>query len=112
MNLPADMNRTFPDNVKFRKNADPCLQKTLYNILLAYGRHNEGVGYCQVSPWISARGSPGQEGEHAQHPGCCRDGLQLHTVFHSTPELLSLSPTCRALTLECFPSGEAVRHQT
>lgn len=43
------MNRTFPDNVKFRKSADPCLQKTLYNVLLAYGRHNQGVGYCQVS---------------------------------------------------------------
>lgn len=44
------MNRTFPDNVKFRKSADPCLQKTLYNVLVAYGRHNQGVGYCQVSP--------------------------------------------------------------
>lgn len=44
------MNRTFPDNVKFRRNADPCLQKTLYNVLLAYGHHNQGVGYCQVSP--------------------------------------------------------------
>lgn len=44
------MNRTFPDNVRFRKSADPCLQKTLYNVLVAYGRHNQGVGYCQVSP--------------------------------------------------------------
>lgn len=44
------MNRTFPDNVKFRRSADPCLQKTLYNVLLAYGHHNQGVGYCQVSP--------------------------------------------------------------
>lgn len=43
------MNRTFPDNVKFRRSADPCLQKTLYNVLLAYGHHNQGVGYCQVS---------------------------------------------------------------
>lgn len=43
------MNRTFPDNIRFRKSADPCLQKTLYNVLLAYGRHNQGVGYCQVS---------------------------------------------------------------
>lgn len=50
VNFPADMNRTFPDNVKFRKSADPCLQKTLYNVLLAYGHHNQGVGYCQVSP--------------------------------------------------------------
>lgn len=58
-NFSADMNRTFPDNVKFRKSADPCLQKTLYNVLLAYGHHNRGVGYCQVSP---------REGEHHRHP--------------------------------------------
>nr|XP_025864686.1 growth hormone-regulated TBC protein 1 [Vulpes vulpes] len=51
--IRTDMNRTFPDNVKFRKNADPCLQKTLYNILLAYGRHNEGVGYCQGMNFIA-----------------------------------------------------------
>lgn len=43
-----DMNRTFPDNVKFRKTADPCLQHTLYNVLVAYGHHNKAVGYCQV----------------------------------------------------------------
>lgn len=43
-----DMNRTFPDNVKFRKTADPCLQHALYNILVAYGHHNKAVGYCQV----------------------------------------------------------------
>lgn len=42
------MNRTFPDNVKFRKTADPCLQHTLYNVLVAYGHHNKAVGYCQV----------------------------------------------------------------
>nr|XP_058897821.1 growth hormone-regulated TBC protein 1 isoform X6 [Kogia breviceps] len=41
------MNRTFPDNVRFRKGSDPCLQRTLYNVLLAYGHHNRGVGYCQ-----------------------------------------------------------------
>jgi len=44
------MNRTFPDNVRFRKDAEPCLQGPLYNVLLAYGHHNHGVGYCQVSP--------------------------------------------------------------
>nr|XP_035927293.1 growth hormone-regulated TBC protein 1 isoform X4 [Halichoerus grypus]XP_035927294.1 growth hormone-regulated TBC protein 1 isoform X4 [Halichoerus grypus] len=47
------MNRTFPDNIKFRKSADPCLQKTLYNVLLAYGRHNQGVGYCQGMNFIA-----------------------------------------------------------
>lgn len=48
--IRTDLNRTFPDNVMFRKTADPCLQKTLYNVLLAYGLHNPDVGYCQVSP--------------------------------------------------------------
>ncbi|XP_077014859.1 growth hormone-regulated TBC protein 1 isoform X2 [Tamandua tetradactyla] len=48
-----DMNRTFPDNIKFRKTADPCLQKTLYNVLLAYGHHNQGVGYCQGMNFIA-----------------------------------------------------------
>lgn len=50
VNFCVDLNRTFPDNVMFRKTADPCLQKTLYNVLLAYGLHNQDVGYCQVSP--------------------------------------------------------------
>lgn len=49
VNFHADLNRTFPDNVRFRKTAEPCLQNTLYNVLLAYGLHNQGVGYCQVS---------------------------------------------------------------
>lgn len=59
------MNRTFPDNVKFRKSADPCLQKTLYNVLLAYGHHNQGVGYCQVSP---------RESENDWHPADLQQG--------------------------------------
>ncbi|XP_051025908.1 growth hormone-regulated TBC protein 1 isoform X3 [Acomys russatus] len=49
----TDLNRTFPDNVRFRKTADPCLQKTLYNVLLAYGLHNRGVGYCQGMNFIA-----------------------------------------------------------
>uniref|UniRef100_A0A8D2KZ60 Growth hormone-regulated TBC protein 1 n=1 Tax=Varanus komodoensis TaxID=61221 RepID=A0A8D2KZ60_VARKO len=48
-----DMNRTFPDNVRFRKTADPCLQKTLYNVLVAYGHHNQSVGYCQGMNFIA-----------------------------------------------------------
>ncbi|XP_053764745.1 growth hormone-regulated TBC protein 1 isoform X3 [Panthera pardus] len=51
--IRTDMNRTFPDNVKFRKSADPCLQKILYNVLVAYGRHNQGVGYCQGMNFIA-----------------------------------------------------------
>uniref|UniRef100_A0A8D0GBM2 Growth hormone-regulated TBC protein 1 n=1 Tax=Sphenodon punctatus TaxID=8508 RepID=A0A8D0GBM2_SPHPU len=48
-----DMNRTFPDNVQFRKTADPCLQQTLYNVLVAYGHHNKAVGYCQGMNFIA-----------------------------------------------------------
>ncbi|XP_006884020.1 PREDICTED: growth hormone-regulated TBC protein 1 [Elephantulus edwardii] len=51
--IRTDMNRTFPDNVKFKKTADPCLQKTLYNVLLAYGHHNQRVGYCQGMNFIA-----------------------------------------------------------
>ncbi|KAJ7414383.1 Growth hormone-regulated TBC protein 1 [Willisornis vidua] len=47
------MNRTFPDNVKFRKTADPCLQHALYNVLVAYGHHNKAVGYCQGMNFIA-----------------------------------------------------------
>lgn len=43
-----DLNRTFPDNIQFRKTSNPCLQKALYNVLLAYGYHDPAVGYCQV----------------------------------------------------------------
>ncbi|EPY86941.1 growth hormone-regulated TBC protein 1 [Camelus ferus] len=51
--IRTDMNRTFPDNVKFRKGADPCLQRTLYNVLLAYGHHNRDVGYCQGMNFVA-----------------------------------------------------------
>ena len=43
-----DLNRTFPENVLFRKSSSTCLQKELYNVLVAYGHHNQAVGYCQV----------------------------------------------------------------
>lgn len=46
--LLSDLNRTFPDNIHFRKTSSPCLQKALLNVLSAYGHHNPSVGYCQV----------------------------------------------------------------
>ncbi|XP_066516240.1 growth hormone-regulated TBC protein 1-A [Hoplias malabaricus] len=49
----TDLHRTFPDNVQFRKTAEPCLQKSLYNVLLAYGHHNKAVGYCQGMNFIA-----------------------------------------------------------
>ncbi|XP_069323900.1 growth hormone-regulated TBC protein 1 isoform X3 [Eulemur rufifrons] len=50
---PTDLNRTFPDNVRFQKAAEPCLQQALYNVLVAYGRHDRGVGYCQGMNFIA-----------------------------------------------------------
>ncbi|XP_040890387.1 growth hormone-regulated TBC protein 1-A [Toxotes jaculatrix] len=49
----TDLNRTFPDNVQFRKTSSPCLQKALYNVLLAYGQHSPAVGYCQGMNFIA-----------------------------------------------------------
>lgn len=51
--IRTDLHRTFPDNVQFRKTSDPCLQKTLFNVLVAYGHHNKAVGYCQGMNFIS-----------------------------------------------------------
>ncbi|XP_075865721.1 growth hormone-regulated TBC protein 1 isoform X3 [Microcebus murinus] len=50
---PTDLNRTFPDNVRFRDSAQPSLQKALFNVLVAFGRHNRGVGYCQGMNFIA-----------------------------------------------------------
>ncbi|XP_042190269.1 growth hormone-regulated TBC protein 1-A isoform X2 [Callorhinchus milii] len=48
-----DLNRTFPDNEYFRKNANPCFQRELFNVLVAYGNHNKIVGYCQGMNFIA-----------------------------------------------------------
>lgn len=52
--IHTDMHRTFPDNVLFKSKAEPSLQRSLYNVLLAYGQHNKAVGYCQVKSWLSS----------------------------------------------------------
>lgn len=51
--IRTDLHRTFPDNIHFRKSADPCLQKALFNVLVAYGHHNKAVGYCQGMNFIA-----------------------------------------------------------
>ncbi|XP_017297447.1 growth hormone-regulated TBC protein 1-A [Kryptolebias marmoratus] len=51
--IRTDLNRTFPDNVHFRKTSIPCLQITLDNVLLAYGHHNPAVGYCQGMNFVA-----------------------------------------------------------
>lgn len=50
--IHTDMHRTFPDNILFQTKAEPGLQKALYNVLLAYGQHNQSVGYCQGMNFI------------------------------------------------------------
>ncbi|XP_052004497.1 growth hormone-regulated TBC protein 1b [Xyrauchen texanus] len=51
--IRADMHRTFPDNIQFRDSSQPCLQKALFNVLLAYAHHNKDVGYCQGMNFIA-----------------------------------------------------------
>ncbi|XP_051782191.1 growth hormone-regulated TBC protein 1-A isoform X1 [Erpetoichthys calabaricus] len=51
--INTDLHRTFPDNVLFRKTAEPSLQKALFNVLVAYGQHNKTVGYCQGMNFVT-----------------------------------------------------------
>ncbi|KAG7483375.1 hypothetical protein JOB18_047176 [Solea senegalensis] len=51
--IRTDLNRTFPDNIHFHRTSNPCLQKALYNVLLASGYHNPTVGYCQGMNFIA-----------------------------------------------------------
>ncbi|XP_056320981.1 growth hormone-regulated TBC protein 1b [Danio aesculapii] len=51
--IHADMHRTFPDNIQFHDSSQSCLQKALFNVLLAYGHHNKDVGYCQGMNFIA-----------------------------------------------------------
>ncbi|XP_036951089.1 growth hormone-regulated TBC protein 1-A [Acanthopagrus latus] len=51
--IRTDLNRTFPDNIHFRRMSNQCLQKALSNVLLAYGHHNPTVGYCQGMNFIA-----------------------------------------------------------
>ncbi|KAF7215594.1 growth hormone-regulated TBC protein 1-A [Nothobranchius furzeri] len=51
--IQTDLHRTFPDNILFQSRADAGLQTALYNVLLAYGHHNQTVGYCQGMNFIA-----------------------------------------------------------
>uniref|UniRef100_UPI00398F4F87 growth hormone-regulated TBC protein 1-A isoform X1 n=3 Tax=Pristiophorus japonicus TaxID=55135 RepID=UPI00398F4F87 len=51
--IRTDINRTFPDNVQFRRTANPCLQHALFNILVAYGTHDKTVSYCQGMNFVA-----------------------------------------------------------
>ena len=45
--FPLDIDRTFPDNIHFT-NRQNDLRPALYNVLVAYAKHNPRIGYCQV----------------------------------------------------------------
>ncbi|XP_028904391.1 growth hormone-regulated TBC protein 1 isoform X2 [Ornithorhynchus anatinus] len=51
--IHTDLHRTFPDNVRFRRTSDPCLEQPLSNVLVAFGHHNPDVGYCQGMNFIA-----------------------------------------------------------
>ncbi|XP_033841328.1 growth hormone-regulated TBC protein 1-A [Periophthalmus magnuspinnatus] len=51
--IRTDLNRTFPDNIHFRKSSERSLLASLYNVLRAYGHHNPDVGYCQGMNFIA-----------------------------------------------------------
>lgn len=44
----TDIDRTFPDNIRFSSTQDD-LRPALLNVLIAYAKHNPRIGYCQVS---------------------------------------------------------------
>lgn len=52
----SDLHRTFPDNILFKSEAS--LQSSLFNVLVAYGHHNQAVGYCQVRSMTSLTFDP------------------------------------------------------
>ena len=47
--IDTDLNRTFPDNVYFQNESGEDKKNTLKNVLVAFGRRNPEVLYCQVS---------------------------------------------------------------
>ncbi|XP_070538915.1 growth hormone-regulated TBC protein 1-A-like isoform X3 [Ptychodera flava] len=51
--ISTDIHRTFPDNIYFKDGSDEGKRRPLYNVLVAYGHHNKGVGYCQGLNFIT-----------------------------------------------------------
>nr|XP_006820829.1 PREDICTED: growth hormone-regulated TBC protein 1-A-like [Saccoglossus kowalevskii] len=51
--INTDIHRTFPENIYFKEGAEEGKRKPLYNVLVAYGHHNSGVGYCQGLNFIT-----------------------------------------------------------
>jgi len=46
--VSTDLDRTFPDNVYFMNGRQEDQKTSLRNVLVAYGRYNQDVAYCQV----------------------------------------------------------------
>ncbi|XP_032888858.1 growth hormone-regulated TBC protein 1 isoform X1 [Amblyraja radiata] len=51
--IRTDINRTFPDNVQFRRTTNPSFLQPLFNVLVAYGNHNKTIGYCQGMNFVA-----------------------------------------------------------
>ncbi|BES95240.1 Tbc protein [Nesidiocoris tenuis] len=53
--IRTDMPRTFPENIFFNGTdpTGPNFQKQLFRVLVAYGHHNQNVGYCQGMNYIA-----------------------------------------------------------
>lgn len=81
--LFLDLNRTFPDNINFRKTSSPCLQKALFNVLSAYGHHNPSVGYCQVTHLLLSTSIFSSHASHTKKNSPC--------LFLTFPMQISLS---------------------
>lgn len=50
--IQTDIDRTFPDNIHFT-NRQNDLRPALYNVLVAYAKHNPRIGYCQGLNYIA-----------------------------------------------------------
>lgn len=50
--IETDIDRTFPDNIRFSNKQDD-LRPALLNVLVAYAKHNPRIGYCQGLNYIA-----------------------------------------------------------
>jgi len=50
--IQTDIDRTFPDNIHFTSKQND-LRPALYNVLVAYAKHNPRIGYCQGLNYIA-----------------------------------------------------------
>ncbi len=51
--IETDLNRTFPNNVFFSSDDPSNMQKSLFNVLVAFANRNPDVGYCQGLNYVA-----------------------------------------------------------